>query len=202
MIPTWLLIASAICSAEPAVPADGPGAGLAGAPAGAPTPPEEIRPADPEAPASMGSEPPRGEDGGIPGLPPGQPPPADQVDDVAWRIGKGLRCPVCQGLSVADSTSEAAVIMQRRIRELVAQGYAQQEIEDYFTNSYGTWILLDPPGQERMVWLGPGLALAVALVIAVAASRSRGAAPPPAPVAGTPTNDYQARLLAEVDDEP
>lgn len=176
---------------------------LAGAWASDPTPGAEaaVDPTVAAAPASPDM--PRADGGGIPGLPPGQPPPAAEVDDIAWRIGKGLRCPVCQGLSVADSTSEAAVIMQRRIRELVALGYGRQEIEDYFTNSYGTWILLDPPGAERMVWLLPAAALAVGVALAFVFGRARGGMVPPASAGAAPApTDYQARLLAEVDDEP
>jgi cytochrome c-type biogenesis protein CcmH/NrfF len=37
-----------------------------------------------------------------------------------------LRCPVCQGLSVADSTSEAALGMKARILELVRLGYTDE----------------------------------------------------------------------------
>ena len=67
-------------------------------------------------------------EGLIPGLPPGPPPATDQVDPLTHQIARTLRCPVCQGLSVADSTSEAAVMFQRRIEELVAAGYTEEQI--------------------------------------------------------------------------
>ncbi|MCB9766517.1 MAG: cytochrome c-type biogenesis protein CcmH, partial [Alphaproteobacteria bacterium] len=60
-------------------------------------------------------------------------------------LAHGLRCPVCQGMSVADSSSEAAVNMKNRIRELVTAGYTDDQIEDYFIDRYGTWVLLEPP---------------------------------------------------------
>lgn len=139
----------------------------------------------------------------IPGLPPGAPPPADQIDVVAQAIGQGLRCPVCQGLSVADSTSNAAVMMQRRVRELVAAGYSRQEIEDFFVGKYGEWVLLAPPneGMNRVVWIGPALAAAVGLLIAGTFVRGGSGAPPPTPPARPSDDPYKARLLSEVEDD-
>src|SRR6476619_5120843 len=53
-----------------------------------------------------------------------------------------LRCPVCQGLSVADSPSEMAVNMKGQVRELLARGYTQEQILSYFERSYGQLVLL------------------------------------------------------------
>lgn len=74
-----------------------------------------------------------------------------------------LRCPVCQGLSVADSPATMAVNMKGQVKELLAQGYDQEQILAYFENSYGEFVRLEPPlrGVNWLVWLGPILALAV-----------------------------------------
>jgi cytochrome c-type biogenesis protein CcmH len=137
----------------------------------------------------------------IPGLTPGTPPPVDQVDALAQAISSGLRCPVCQGLSVADSTSAAAVQMHHRVRELVAAGYTRQEIDDYFVSKYGEWVLLEPTrgGLNSIVWIGPLLAAALGLLAALSFVREsdKAAAPPPRP----PDDPYAASLLAEVDDD-
>ena len=53
-----------------------------------------------------------------------------EVEQRTYALGKILRCPVCQGLSVADSQSDAAVAMKNRIQELVALGYADEQIVD------------------------------------------------------------------------
>ena len=37
-------------------------------------------------------------------------------------LGKQLRCPMCQGLSIADSSSSAARAQMDKVRELVAAG--------------------------------------------------------------------------------
>ena len=96
----------------------------------------------------------------IVGLPPGPPPSPSTVEQTARRIGLGLRCPVCQGLSIGDSSSSAAVMIQNRIAEMVAAGYTEDHIRDYFVAKYGEWILLEPParGLNWLIWLGPLLA--------------------------------------------
>ena len=72
-----------------------------------------------------------------------------------------LRCPVCQGLSVADSPSTMATNMRGQVRELVAAGYDQEQILAYFERSYGEFVRLQPPlrGVNWLVWLAPILGL-------------------------------------------
>ncbi|MCB9682724.1 MAG: cytochrome c-type biogenesis protein CcmH [Alphaproteobacteria bacterium] len=167
------------------------------------------------APAGFTADVPADDDAGqgIPGLPPGPPPPADQVDRIARDIGLGLRCPVCQGLSVADSTSSAAVMMQRRIRELVAQGYDRDDINDFFASKYGEWVLLQPRngGLNQLVWIGPLLAFGLGLIAASSMLVRRDDDEGPDTVVSDaarrgPDGDdvedpHLARLLSEVDDD-
>ena len=70
-------------------------------------------------------------------------------------LSKRLRCPVCQGLSVADSRSDAAVAMKKRIQTLVEQGYSEEQVEDYFIDRYGEWVLLKPKYEHWFVWIAP-----------------------------------------------
>ncbi len=67
-----------------------------------------------------------------------------------------LRCPVCQGLSVADSPATMAVNMKAQVREMLAAGYDQEQILAYFEHSYGEFVRLQPPlrGVNWLVWLG------------------------------------------------
>lgn len=76
-------------------------------------------------------------------------------------VGALLRCPVCQGLSVADSPSEMAVSMRHQVRDLLAAGYDQEQILQYFERSYGEFVRLRPPlrGVNWVVWLAPALGL-------------------------------------------
>lgn len=142
----------------------------------------------------------------IPGIPPGPQPPPDQVQPLAYEIGLKLRCPVCQGLSVADSSAETAVGMQRRIRELVGLGYSEDQIRDYFVDRYGEWILLDPEpeGLNLLIWVGPGimvgLGLAWAVTTVVTWRKEPDDVPLPSDEGLVAKDKYEQRLLAELED--
>ena len=60
------------------------------------------------------------------------------------KLGKQLRCPVCQGTSIADSPSSMARAQLDKVRELVAEGKTDEEIYAYFVARYGEWALLSP----------------------------------------------------------
>jgi cytochrome c-type biogenesis protein CcmH len=83
------------------------------------------------------------------------------LDQRTQEVSALLRCPVCQGLSVADSPSTMAVNMRQQVRELVAAGYDQDQILAYFERSYGEFVRLQPPlrGVNWLVWLAPVLGL-------------------------------------------
>lgn len=73
--------------------------------------------------------------------------------DRAAAIASRLRCPVCQGLSVADSSSDTAQAMRARIDELIATGASDEEVYAHFIDRYGQWVLLQPPLDQRTIWL-------------------------------------------------
>jgi cytochrome c-type biogenesis protein CcmH len=77
-------------------------------------------------------------------------------------VAAELRCPVCQGLSIADSPSDLALEMKGLVREQLAAGKSPEEIRAYFIGKYGEWVLLEPKaeGLNLLVYVLP-----VALVI-------------------------------------
>ena len=75
--------------------------------------------------------------------------PAERVEE----ISRGLRCPDCQGLSVADSPTASAQELRRQIDELVAGGATNEEVREHFVARYGQWILLAP--SSPVVWVIP-----------------------------------------------
>ena len=92
----------------------------------------------------------------------------DALEKRTHEIAALLRCPVCQGLSVADSPSTMATNMRGQVRDLVAAGYDQEQILAYFERSYGEFVRLQPQlrGVNWLVWLAPvaGLLGGVAVV--------------------------------------
>jgi cytochrome c-type biogenesis protein CcmH len=99
-------------------------------------------------------------------------------------IAAGLRCVVCQNLSVADSPSEMAQQMRGSIREQLQQGKTPEEINAYFVSKYGEWVLLapTPQGFSLLLWVLPyaTVILGIVLVIFVARRwvRKKQEAPP------------------------
>ncbi|HEX4745197.1 MAG TPA: cytochrome c-type biogenesis protein CcmH [Candidatus Limnocylindria bacterium] len=91
------------------------------------------------------------------------------------RIVAELRCPVCQGLSVADSPSESARQMRDLVAQRVAEGRTDAEIREEFRRSYGDWVFLAPEtgGPAALMWLAPLLLVAAGLAIAWSRTRAR-----------------------------
>ena len=108
------------------------------------------------------------------GAPQGTPISGEQLFRETARVGSLLRCPVCQGMSIADSPSEMAVNMKGQVRELLARGYTEEQILKYFELSYGQFVLLKPKfeGVTGMVWILPVVVLALGLVIVFVKLRS------------------------------
>ena len=78
-----------------------------------------------------------------------EPTAAERVEE----ISRGLRCPDCQGLSVADSPTGSAQEIRRQVDELVAGRATDDEVRDHFAARYGEWILLAPT--SPLVWVIP-----------------------------------------------
>ncbi len=136
------------------------------------------------------------------GAPKGVPLTGDALFRRTHEIAALLRCPVCQGMSVADSPSEMAVNMKGQVRELVLRGYTEEQILKYFELSYGQFVLLKPKfeGVTGMVWVLPVLALLIGAVVVFVKLRRLEAEPPaeaaPAPPAESaePVDPYVARV--------
>lgn len=87
--------------------------------------------------------------------------PAARLD----RIAAGLRCPVCQGLSVKDSDAPTANDLREDIRRRIEQGEDDDTIRQAYVERYGAWILLRPPseGFGALVWALPGAGAVLAV---------------------------------------
>ncbi len=84
-----------------------------------------------------------------------------------------LRCPTCRALSVQDSPSGMAQEMRDLIREQLRAGKTPAEVEGYFVERYGEWILLEPKaeGFNWAVWLLPVVLLVGGLAFVLMTAR-------------------------------
>ena len=79
----------------------------------------------------------------------------------ARALSEELRCPECEGLSVADSSAPTARAMRADIRERVAAGESDAEIRQAMIDRFGDSVLLKPEGEGigLLVWGLPVVAL-------------------------------------------
>jgi cytochrome c-type biogenesis protein CcmH len=96
----------------------------------------------------------------------------------AAAIDAVVRCPSCEGLSVADSSSATAVAIRAAVVARVHAGQSDAAIEQFLVSRYGEGILLRPPtsGLAGLVWLLPVVA-AIAGITGIAVVFWRRRAP-------------------------
>jgi len=118
------------------------------------------------------------------------------IDDRARALEATIRCPVCQGLSIADSPALLAQQMRSLVREQLEAGRTDAQILDQFVSRYGRWILLTPASQgpDLILWLLPGALVGGGAVLLVAIRRRRRPAPAPA-IATVPAAAGNSRLV-------
>src|SRR5947209_10718323 len=79
------------------------------------------------------------------------------LDQRVHDVGSQLKCPICQGESVADSPSLLAQQMRGVIRQQLQSGKSEQEVIQYFQDRYGSQIVWSPTWQgfALLAWLVP-----------------------------------------------
>ena len=105
---------------------------------------------------------------------------ADPVpEDRSLQIGKQVRCPACEGESIAESPSSYAADMMSYVRDLIDRGLSDEQVLDRLMASYPDSQRLDPPlrAGTLLLWLVPAAALIAGM--GMAASRLRKRTPQP-----------------------
>jgi len=120
------------------------------------------------------------------------------ADERIDQITTELRCPVCQGLSVKDSTSETARQMRDLVAQRVREGKTDAEIQAEFRAAYGDWIFLSPPvaSWSGLVWLVPIAVIGAGLVLVTGRLRSSGT-PQPTEPSSTQVAALRERVVRE-----
>lgn len=86
-----------------------------------------------------------------------QEPDFDRINE----ISKKMNCPTCTGINLADCRTLTCEQWREQIGDLVAEGYTDQEVLDYFSTRFGTQVLQEPPrsGSTLILWVLPVLAI-------------------------------------------
>ncbi len=115
----------------------------------------------------------------------------------AWEIAEQIQCPICEGQSIVQSNSDTSRIMRDKVQELLDAGWSEEQILDYFVDSFGIFILRDPPktGIALGVWLAPPLALLAGLALLYAVYRAWQRQGP------RDTEDVEEQDVARVEEE-
>lgn len=121
------------------------------------------------------------------------------------KLGKLLRCAVCQGVAISDSPASMARAQLDKVRELVAANKSDQEILDYFVARYGEWVLLEPTkgGLNAVLWVAPLAIVLIGFAVIVMQTRQSQAASPlpvePATAAPTSEDDFVAQVRKDLE---
>jgi cytochrome c-type biogenesis protein CcmH len=98
----------------------------------------------------------------------------------ARNLQRELRCLVCQGESIDESGASLAAELRHLVRQQMAEGRSDQQIQDYLKARYGNFILMKPPleADTYFLWAAPFLVLigAGALAIFVVSKARRAVA--------------------------
>ena len=94
-------------------------------------------------------------------------PPQETLDQRVHDVASQLKCPVCQGESVADSPALISQQMRALIRQQLQSGMTEQQSIQYFRSRYGDRILWAPQQQgfTLLAWLAPPAVLIVGALI-------------------------------------
>lgn len=130
--------------------------------------------------------------------------PEDQMSDPvlesrAREISKELRCLVCAGQSVDESSAPVAQALRKMVRERLAAGDSDEEVIDAVAARYGEYALLKPRFslKNTLLWIGPFLVLIVGGYGALRFIRASRLATPDAP----PLSDEERAELDRIERE-
>jgi cytochrome c-type biogenesis protein CcmH len=99
-----------------------------------------------------------------------------KLETRAVELQKELRCLVCQGQSLDESSAPLAADLRHFIRVRIAGGETNNQIKQELVARYGDVILMQPPldPETYLLWFGPFLVLFLCgSVFAVVVARAR-----------------------------
>ncbi|MDQ2726752.1 MAG: cytochrome c-type biogenesis protein CcmH [Actinomycetota bacterium] len=117
------------------------------------------------------------------------------LDQRTLAVAGQVRCPVCNGQSVAQSDAPPSLAIRSQIRTELVAGQVPSEILSAIVKDYGSGILEKPQanGVGLIVWVVPVLAVAGAIIGLVLAFRRWR----PAATTGPAATDTDRELVGE-----
>ncbi len=142
--------------------------------------------------------------GGTVGAQDGSPTPTRRAvsDNEVNRVARNLYCPVCQNVPLEVCPTDACSRWREQVRDLLAQGYTDEQVAQYFVDHFGAKTVGTPtdPGTQFLTVILPLLLIGlIGVAIAVTLLRWRRPSPSQAQAPGVePPDDYRAQLEDEL----
>lgn len=79
------------------------------------------------------------------------------IDEQYKSLIEELRCMVCQNQNLSESEAPLAVDMKQKIKEMLKSGKNEEQIKNFLSERYSSYILYEPPvnNQNIILWFGP-----------------------------------------------
>jgi len=102
------------------------------------------------------------------------------LDQRVYDVGSQLRCPSCNGETVAEAATPIAEQMRAVIRQKLQAGESERQVLADFRASYGDSIMAAPPvsGFTLLIWVAPFVMLALGALVVALVGREWAAARP------------------------
>ena len=91
----------------------------------------------------------------------------EMLEQRARDISKGLRCPVCQNESIAESSADLSSDLRVLVRDRLLEGDSDQEVVEFIVARYGEFVRLEPSltGSNLVLWATAPVLLLIGLAI-------------------------------------
>jgi cytochrome c-type biogenesis protein CcmH len=88
------------------------------------------------------------------------------INERANKLYSEIRCPVCSGLNIAQSSSPIAKDLRTYIVNELKKGESDNQIISQLENSYGSSIIFSPPdtGLNALIWIIPLVLFVVSVI--------------------------------------
>lgn len=104
----------------------------------------------------------------------GSPSTAPTAEQRVETLAATIKCPFCNGESLAESSAGVAADYRALIAERVSAGLSDDEIRQEFADNFGDAFILDTPtdGWAIALWVAPLLILAVGVGVIISMRRT------------------------------